>query len=98
MDLEQTDDLKLAVTEACSFLLEHSKRGDSISVSFEGCSESLKVTVQVTGHDSDDTEALNLDTDDLGLFLMHALMDEVEARDQGRTLVMSKRLARRIDE
>lgn len=99
LDLEESDDLKLAVTEACGFLLEHAPSGESINMEFLwGEDEKFQITVGV-GAISDSNETLSVnDQDNLGLFLIHALMDEVRALNQGRTLVLGKNLSRRIDE
>lgn len=96
LDLERTDDLKLAVTEACGFLLEHA---DHQPISTDFCWEEEKLTVSVAIK-CDEADALSVPSsdDNLGLFLIHALMDEVQSEDEGRTLVLSKDLSRRIDE
>lgn len=58
----------------------------------------FKITACV-GPNAEGTDNLSIhDQDNLGLFLIHALMDEVTASNQGRTLMMSKGLSRRIDE
>lgn len=98
LDLEQSDDLKLAVTEACGFLLEHAPSGEPINLDFAWADDKFHVTVGIgpTPEGSDDL-AVD-DHDNLGLFLIHALMDDVRATNQGRTLVLSKDLSRRLDE
>ena len=97
LDLERTDDLKLPVTEACGFLLEHTKNGQPISTDFTLEQNKLTVTVEIK---SDGTNSVSIpkSEDDLGLFLIHALMDEVQSLNEGRTLVLGKDLSRRIDE
>ena len=97
LDLERTDDLKLAVTEACGFLLEHTKDGQPISTDFTWEGNKLTVTVEIKCDDPDKV-TIPSSEDDLGLFLIHALMDEVQSLNQGRTLVLGKDLSRRIDE
>lgn len=98
LDLEQSDDLKLAVTEACGFLLEHTPNGEPINLDFDWADDKFRVTVGI-GPQTGVSEHLSIaEGDNLGLFLIHALMDEVQAADQGRTLVLSKDLSRRIDE
>lgn len=98
LDLEQSDDLKLAVTEACGFLLEHEPNGEPINLDFDWADDKFRVTVGI-GPNSGGTDNLSVDEhDNLGLFLIHALMDDVRATNHGRTLVLSKDLSRRIDE
>ncbi len=98
LNLEQSDDLKLAVTEACGFLLEHAPSGEPINLDFAWADNKFRVTVGI-GPTPEGTDNLAVDDhDNLGLFLIHALMDDVRATNQGRTLVLSKDLSRRIDE
>lgn len=97
LDLEHTDDLKLAVTEACGFLLEHTNDGQPICADFTWQDDRLTVTVEIKC-DGDDKVTVPSSDDNLGLFLIHALMDDVQSLNQGRTLVLGKDLSRRIDE
>lgn len=99
LDLEESDDLKLAVTETCSFLLEHAPSGEPIHMEFLwGADERFQITVGI-GAISEASDTLSVDDqDNLGLFLIHALMDEVRAVNQGRTLILVKNLSRRFDE
>lgn len=98
LDLEQSDDLKLAVTEACGFLLEYAPSGDPINLDFAWSEEKFVITVGLGPH-PERVDSLTVDDhDNLGLFLIHALMDDVRATNQGRTLILSKDLSRRIDE
>ncbi len=99
LDLEESDDLKLAVTEACGFLLEHTPSGEPINMEFLwGDDDRFQITVGI-GALSESSDTLSVDDqDNLGLFLIHALMDEVRAVNQGRTLILGKNLSRRIDE
>lgn len=96
LDVERTDDLKLAVTEACGFLLEHATNGHPISADFSCVEDKLTVTVEIKC-ESDDEVSVPSSEDNLGLFLIHALMDNVESLNQGRTLVLDKELSRRVD-
>ena len=96
LDVERTDDLKLAVTEACGFLLEHATNGHPISADFSCADDKLTVTVEIKCGDGE--VSIPSSEDNLGLFLIHALMDKVESLNQGRTLVLAKELTRRVDE
>lgn len=96
-DLERTDDLKLAVTEACSFLLEHASDRQPLAIAFALAKEKLTVTVDIKCDEQSEVSIPDSD-DNLGLFLIHALMDDVQSLNQGRTLVLQKDLARRVDE
>lgn len=55
------------------------------------------MTVEIKCGDSEAVSVPSTD-DDLGLFLIHALMDDVQSLNQGRTLVLGKDLSRRVDE
>lgn len=99
LDLEQTDDLKLAVTEACGILLERTPNGEPMILNFSlEADHVFRVTVGTQGHTNGTAPSLSDQEDHLGLFLIHALMDEVRMLDEGRTLSLSKDLSRRIDE
>lgn len=98
LDLEQSDDLKLAVTEACGFLLEHAPNGEPITMDFALVDQMFRVTVGLGSCSPHDEHLVVDDQDNLGLFLIHALMDDVRAVNHGRTLILSKDLSRRIDE
>jgi serine/threonine-protein kinase RsbW len=98
LNLEQSDDLKLAVTEACGFLLEHTPNGEPINLDFAWADDKFRVTVGIGPHSEGADDLPVDDHDNLGLFLIHALMDDVRSINHGRTLVLSKDLSRRIDE
>ena len=86
----------MAVTEACGFLLEHADH-QPISTDFHWEDEKLTVNVAIKCDEGDALKVPDSD-DNLGLFLIHALMDDVKTEDEGRTLVLRKDLSRRIDE
>lgn len=85
------------MTEACGFLLEHVSGEHSICTDFAWQDSRLTVTVEIKCADSESVSVPSTD-DDLGLFLIHALMDDVQSLNQGRTLVLGKDLSRRVDE
>lgn len=97
-------DLKLAVEEACTNVIEHAYRGvgGELTVCFEVNGEDVRITVTDHGQPFDPGEVampdLSLPLEErpiggLGLFLMQQLMDEVEfvfSKD-GNRLSMVKR-------
>lgn len=95
--MERTDDLKLAVTEACGFLLEHAPGQRPICADFSCADNKLTVRVEIKCENGDEV-SIPSSEDSLGLFLIHALMDSVKSLNQGRTLVLDKELCRRVDE
>ena len=110
---EEIEDMKVAVSEACNNAILHAY-GDAdtgmIDLRFENDGERLVITVQDTGHSFVNTgvpgngvpgereEISELSVGGLGIFLMEALMDEVQV-DTGSTtgtkIVLSKRLSRK---
>ncbi|MBI3923992.1 MAG: ATP-binding protein [Armatimonadetes bacterium] len=73
LSMEDSDDLKLAVTEACGHLLGLAKT--EISVDWEIEDERLTITVKGVGSPQPASPAAQWS--EIGLFLIHALMDDV---------------------
>ncbi|MDQ0112099.1 anti-sigma B factor RsbW [Paenibacillus harenae] len=108
---EQLEDLKVAVTEACTNAVLHAygsgqpgvidvridldNQGIRICIKDDGNSFNYDHTVQqfVSHH----LKSLNdVKAGGLGLFLMHALMDNVEVRtDRGTEVILTKRIGRK---
>lgn len=100
-----SDDIELALAEACANVLRHSGPGDSYDVSVTIGPEFCEIRVIDIGHGFDHVSIMgtaDLGTPDLnaergrGLGLMHALVDHVELRSEPEagTLV---RLVKRLD-
>jgi serine/threonine-protein kinase RsbW len=88
---EVTDDVELAVAEACANVLTHSGPGDSYDVSVTIGPDECEIRVVDIGHGFDHVsvlETVDLGTPDLnaergrGLGLMHAFVDHVELRSE----------------
>lgn len=79
LDLETADDLKLVVTEACGHLLTLSTGAPSLQVKWEFTEEQLCVTVQCCsgGAPLPTLGGNGSQWGEIGLFLIHSLMDEV---------------------
>lgn len=83
VDAECTSDIELALTEACTNVLEHSGPGDEYRVDVTVDSETCVIRVVDTGHGFD-SETLRNMGDDLsaeggrGVGLMRALVDRIE--------------------
>ncbi len=94
-NLEEADDLKLAVTEACARLLERAGPDSPIHIEWVIGDSSLAVTVRC--------ETLappppgETDWSEIGLFLIHALMDEVCELEPEHGLKMVKYFQRTGD-
>src|SRR5579863_1276951 len=97
--LDDIDDVKLAVAEACTHAIQRSTGEHPIELVFEARIDSIVVTVR----DSSTAARLESVEDDvdenhiggLGLFIIRSLMDEVDFRVDPRTggeLTMMKRV------
>lgn len=108
---EQLEDMKVAVTEACTNAVLHAydsgqpgiidvrieldKQGICIRVKDEG--NSFDYDHNVKQFASHQLKSLNdVKAGGLGLFLMHALMDKVEVRtERGTEVILTKRIGRK---
>ena len=98
--IEEIEDVKLAVAEACTAVIQHQHHGEHIALTCETSDDVLRVRVRDDGRPAL-AAALrqSLDLEDariagLGIFLIRTLMDEVsyEADSElGTDIVMVKR-------
>jgi serine/threonine-protein kinase RsbW len=102
-DIEVIDDIKVAVSEACSNILCHSRIGDDGAYRVE-CTrhaEKLEITVadEGVGFDADNYETPNpecLHAGGLGIYIIKALMDEVQVTSksgEGAVIRMTKNIS-----
>jgi serine/threonine-protein kinase RsbW len=100
--IEEIEDVKLAVAEACTAVIAHEEHGEFIDLTCEALADSLRVHVRDSGrHGVHAGEAADITFDEariagLGVFLIRTLMDEVRYDVNSRTgtdLLMVKRLA-----
>lgn len=108
VDDDTLGDLKLAVTEACSNSVRHAYDGDGrISVRYELGRDEVAVEIADIGRGFDFGRAVpelgpqpdeDLREDDMGLAIIHALVDDVEIgagpEGRGTRIRFAKRLAR----
>jgi len=99
--IEDIEDVKLAVAEACTAVIQHPNHGEYIDVTCEALADALHVRVRDSGRPATDAQAVRaLDFDEarvagLGVFLIRTLMDEVRYDvhpDSGTDLRMRKQL------
>ena len=99
--IEDIEDIKLAVAEACTAVIQHERHGEFIDLTCETSAGSLRVQVRDAGRrglTKEDNRSMDLDEAriaGLGVFLIRTLMDEVTYDvdpDLGTDLVMVKRL------
>ena len=99
--VDEIEDVKLAIAEACTNCIQHGSDSDQIEISCDAMTSELRLTVRDRG------VALHLEsvpvdnngfgdggrTEELGVFLIRALMDSVEYTvdpREGTTLIMTK--------
>jgi serine/threonine-protein kinase RsbW len=98
--VDEIEDIKLAIAEACTNCIAHASEDDRIEITSEVFSDEVRVSVRdrSVGHklgsvEKDGGFAEGKRTEELGVFLIRALMDEVtysvDARE-GTELVMIK--------
>jgi serine/threonine-protein kinase RsbW len=98
--IEEIEDVKLAVAEACTAVIQHEGHGEFIDLTCEALSDLLRIRVRDSGrHGVARVQAPNMNFDEariagLGVFLIRTLMDEVsyDVSPQGTDLLMLKRL------
>jgi serine/threonine-protein kinase RsbW len=99
--IEEIEDVKLAVAEACTAVIQHERHGEFIELTCEARGDSLRVRVHDGGrHGVPPVERAAINFDEariagLGIFLIRTLMDEVsyDVHPQfGTDLLMVKRL------
>lgn len=102
--IEEIEDVKLAVAEACTAVIQHDSHGEFIQLTCEALSDCLRIRVHDSGrHGAQADGSRRMDFDEarvagLGVFLIRTLMDEVsyDVHPQlGTDLLMLKRLAAR---
>ena len=101
LSIEEIEDVKLAVAEACTAVIQHQNHGESIEITCESSPDSLRIRVRDAGRHHPGTAAgRSMDLDEariagLGVFLIRTLMDEVSYDvhpELGTDLLMTKRL------
>ncbi len=97
--VEEIEDLKLAVAEACTTCIQDASRSDTIDITCESSPDSLRIRVrdhEFGGTRSDPPRPRSVTlSEGLGVFLIQALMDHVEYNvdaHSGVELVMTKRV------
>lgn len=100
--VDEIEDIKLAIAEACTNCIAHSSDTDRIAITSAVHEDEVRVSVRdrSVGHKLEAVEkepgfADGRRTEELGVFLIRALMDEVTYRvdaREGTELVMIKRV------
>lgn len=100
--VDEIEDIKLAIAEACTNCIQHGSAADHIEITSEVMSEEVRVSVRDRGVgqrlgsvEKDGGLAEGKRTEELGVFLIRALMDDVTYRvdpREGTELIMIKRV------
>jgi serine/threonine-protein kinase RsbW len=101
--VDEIEDIKLAIAEACTNCIQRAGENDRIEITSEVLIDEVRVSVRdrSVGHklesvDKDAGLAEGKRTEELGVFLIRALMDDVaynvDARE-GTELIMTKRVS-----
>jgi len=98
--IEEIEDVKLAVAEACTAVIQHEPHGEFIALTCEALNDSLRIRVHDSGlHGPQAAERQRMNFEEariagLGIFLIRTLMDEVSYDvhpAHGTDLLMVKR-------
>jgi serine/threonine-protein kinase RsbW len=101
LSIEEIEDVKLAVAEACTAVIQSENAGDAIAITAEATPSMLRLHVRDEGHHRTVARSFApLDLDEarvagLGVFIIRTLMDEVSyetSPEGGASLVLVKRL------
>jgi serine/threonine-protein kinase RsbW len=101
LSIEEIEDVRLAVAEACTAVLQHDGHGEFIDLTCEALTDSLRIRVRDSGRhgiQSSDRQRMNFDEAriaGLGIFLIRTLMDEVSYDvhpQHGTDILMVKRV------
>ena len=98
--VEEIEDLKLAIAEACTICIQHGAGGEMIDITCEASTSYLRVELRdhryrLRASDVRSERPSPMAVEGLGIFLIQALMDELEYSidpQLGTALVMTKRV------
>ncbi len=99
--VEEIEDLKLAIAEACTICIQHGAGADTIDITCEAVTTQLRVEVRDHRYRLRATESgapsglASIAAEGLGIFLIQSLMDELAYNidpQLGTELVMTKRV------
>lgn len=100
-DVDEIDDIKVAVGEACNNAVLHGKSEDDVyDINFQISEEKIQIEVRDNGAGFDEEKYEEPDLDNLkgnglGIYIMKSLMDEVDIsrnKDKGTVLKLIKYL------
>ncbi len=102
-DVEEIDDIKVSIGEACTNIIKHglNDEDDSIDIEYTILEDRLTISVKDSGEGFDlstikepqiDNDLDQVDHRGLGIFIIRALMDEVDINsdENGTEIIMTK--------
>jgi serine/threonine-protein kinase RsbW len=103
--LDDIEDVKIAVAEACAAVIQHDAHGEFIDLTCEALENALRVRVRDSGRHAASNGAVPVNFEEartagLGIFVIRSLMDEVTYdvdAQSGTDLTMVKRLQTQTD-
>ena len=98
--VEEIEDLKLAIAEACTICIQHGAGSETIDIECQAATTQLRVEVRdhryrLRAAEATPAKRASMAVEGLGIFLIQALMDELEYNIDpalGTELVMTKRV------
>lgn len=96
--VEEIEDLKLAIAEACTVCIQHGSSGETIDITCAASTSELRVEVRDDRYRTRGTRGSHLAPapgEGLGIFLLQALMDDLEVHvdpQLGTEIIMTKRV------
>lgn len=96
LTLDEIDDLRIAVDEACALLLPHARPASTLSAGFGEAGDSLRITVSVKLADSASDTGPTLDRTSFAWMVLTALTESVTSASTGRTLRLTLSKTRSI--
>ena len=103
--LDDIEDIKIAVAEACAAVIQHEAHGEFIHLTCEALEDVLRVRVRDSGRHAVSNGAVPVNFEEartagLGIFVIRSLMDEVTYdvdAQAGADITMVKRLQTQTD-
>lgn len=79
-DMDEIDDIKTACSEACLLLLPYTRVGDAVMLEFSLKDDGIHAAISAPYAE---TNAVNSDESEFSMFMLEALADEVEFKNDG---------------
>jgi serine/threonine-protein kinase RsbW len=88
-DYDAIEDIKVAVSEVLAKIVEKKPADDRISLNFDCCNNSITIRFNIS--DENITDIFDTDDSSFALAIIRSLMDEIDMRKKGNTIVTMKK-------